>query len=309
MLMENPLVSIIINCFNGEEFLQEALDSVGNQVYKNWEIVFWDNCSIDKSADIAKSFSDKLRYFKSKVYMPLGEARKKALEQCNGKYVSFLDCDDIWCSNQKLSEQVKMLEENPDYALCYGSIEEVLIDKSHFRFVINKLDSGYIFQDLLLQFEIPIITTTLRRSFLLENNLSFDTNIKASEEYCLFMQIASIYPVGVSKNVMTKYRVHTSSLTSKSLSILGYERRYTLDLILQKKPILREKFLKEFQEAYARAAYYDSRWYMYNKEHFKAFRSLSKYALLDYRYFFLTILTLFPVFFWNKVHFSKRNRV
>ena len=64
-----PLVSIIMNCYNGQKYLREAVQSVINQTYKNWEIIFWDNQSKDKSSQILKSFKDKrIKYFKSKNF-------------------------------------------------------------------------------------------------------------------------------------------------------------------------------------------------------------------------------------------------
>ena len=56
---QEPCVSIIMNCYNGEKFLREAIDSVYEQTYKNWEIVFWDNASTDNSARIAKAYYDR----------------------------------------------------------------------------------------------------------------------------------------------------------------------------------------------------------------------------------------------------------
>ena len=56
----SPLVSVIINCFNGEDYLTDAIDSVIAQTYKNWEIIFWDNCSTDGSAAIAIKYGEKL---------------------------------------------------------------------------------------------------------------------------------------------------------------------------------------------------------------------------------------------------------
>ena len=58
-----PLVSILMNCFNGEKYLQEALDSVVNQTYKNWELIFWDNQSNDRSAEIFKKYKDKRMFY------------------------------------------------------------------------------------------------------------------------------------------------------------------------------------------------------------------------------------------------------
>ena len=65
----SPLVSIIINCYNGEKFLKECLDSIINQTYKNWEIVFWDNMSEDQSKNILNKYSNyPIQYYKSKSF-------------------------------------------------------------------------------------------------------------------------------------------------------------------------------------------------------------------------------------------------
>ena len=67
------LISVIINCHNGEKFLNRCLDSVLKQTYQNWEIIFWDNCSNDDSARISKTYDSKLRYFKVKKMFPLAQ--------------------------------------------------------------------------------------------------------------------------------------------------------------------------------------------------------------------------------------------
>ena len=107
--MNKPLVSIVMNCFNGEKFLKRALKSIINQRYYNWELIFWDNLSTDQSKNIFLSFDDKrLKYFCSKKFKKLYDARNDALEKCNGKYISFLDVDDCWLE-EKLNKQVELL--------------------------------------------------------------------------------------------------------------------------------------------------------------------------------------------------------
>jgi glycosyltransferase involved in cell wall biosynthesis len=91
---KSPLVSIIMNCFNGEKYLKEAIDSVYEQSYDNWEIVFWDNGSSDNSASIAKSYDKKLKYYYTKNTLPLGKARNLALNEARGDYVAFSDFND-----------------------------------------------------------------------------------------------------------------------------------------------------------------------------------------------------------------------
>ena len=117
----NPLVSIIINCLNGERYLRECLDSIINQSYINWEIIFWDNGSSDRSSKIFKSYNDKrFNYFYSNDNDTLYEARNKAISKAKGKYISFLDVDDTW-SNDKLMQQVKFLENNKNYQIVYSN--------------------------------------------------------------------------------------------------------------------------------------------------------------------------------------------
>ena len=111
-----PLVSVIMNCYNGEKYLREAIDSIYAQTYTNWEIIFWDNVSTDSSADIAKTYDKRLKYFRGKEYIPLGAARKKAIEKSSGEWIGFLDTDDLWFPN-KLSMQLKEIDDN-DYIFC-----------------------------------------------------------------------------------------------------------------------------------------------------------------------------------------------
>lgn len=81
-MQKNPLVSIIINCYNGEEYLDEAIKSVLEQNYKHWEIIFFDNNSTDKSSSILKKYKDKrIKYFKSKKNLSTLQSKKS----CNSK--------------------------------------------------------------------------------------------------------------------------------------------------------------------------------------------------------------------------------
>ena len=80
-MTEQPLVSVIMNCFNGEKYLREAIDSVQAQTYENWELIFWDNQSTDVSAGIVKSFDDpRIYYFYAPKHTHLYEARNYAIE-------------------------------------------------------------------------------------------------------------------------------------------------------------------------------------------------------------------------------------
>ena len=100
-MKRKPLVSVIMNCHNGEKYLKDSVNSILKQSYKNWELIFWDNLSTDNSKKIIKNFKDKrIRYFKSKNFFNLYEARNHALKKARGKFISFLDTDDWWLRNK-----------------------------------------------------------------------------------------------------------------------------------------------------------------------------------------------------------------
>ena len=115
-----PKVSIIMNCYNGEAFISDAIKSVINQKYNNWELIIWDNLSFDKSEQIIKSFKDdRIKYFKTKKFTNLSEARNLAILKSKGEILTFLDVDDYWFEN-KLLIQVNYFIQN-NYQLIYSN--------------------------------------------------------------------------------------------------------------------------------------------------------------------------------------------
>ena len=98
-----PLVSVIMNCYNGETYLKEAIESILSQSYKNWEIIFWDNLSTDDSKKIISKFNDKrIKYFCSKKFLNLYHARNLAVNKASGEYLCFWMWM-IYLKNKKLS--------------------------------------------------------------------------------------------------------------------------------------------------------------------------------------------------------------
>ena len=92
MRYKKPKISIVVNCYNGEEFIKESIKSILKQTYKNWEVIFWDNKSQDRSKEIFKFFKDKrLKYYYSKQHTSLYKARNLALSKTTGELISFLD--------------------------------------------------------------------------------------------------------------------------------------------------------------------------------------------------------------------------
>ena len=304
--MKNPLVSFIVNCYNGEEFLERALKSIISQTYSNWELIFWDNCSTDNSKKIFESFdNDKFKYFYSKSNVSLGQARAWAVEKCNGEYIAFLDVDDEWYP-EKTKIQIEIMI-NDSSVLSYSDIKE--IDENKKSFITKTLwHTGYIFSNQLRQFEINLPSAMINRSVLLKKNLNFDPKIQASEEYCLFMQLIYKERVSVIKKVLAKYYIRRNSLTNQKSHLWSSERKHTLNLIIKNNPLSIKYYRDDFSEAFARAEYYKVRHLVFEKKYFEAKAVMKNIAFKDFKYFVLFIILSISIKLWNYVHEFKSKR-
>lgn len=237
-----PTVSVIMNCLNCSKYLREATDSVYAQTYKNWEIIFWDNASTDNSAEIAKSYDEKLRYFRGEKTVPLYAARNLALKQAKGKYIAFLDCDDYWLP-QKLERQVEIFESDKNIGLVYSNVE--ILERNGFRRkkFNKKQPSGRIFRYLLRKYNISLPTTIISKHVLESLRHWFDDSLNFSGDADLFLRIAHDWNVFYLPEVTAIYREHDESFTSTKISYIPIENEY----ILNKLSNIYEGFWKEYE--------------------------------------------------------------
>ena len=218
MISSQPLVSIIINCFNGEIFLKDCLKSVLNQTYKNWEVIFWDNKSTDKSAKIFKNYKNKkFRYFFSKKHSTLYEARNKAIKKARGKYVSFLDTDDLWNKN-KLKTQVNFLEKNKNYNIVYSNFF-VLKEKNKLlnKFYDGLLPHGNITQNLLNNYCIGILTVLIKRKIF--NKYKFNKTYTIIGDFDFFLKFSCKNKIAVIQKPLAKYRSHAKNISKIKINL------------------------------------------------------------------------------------------
>jgi glycosyltransferase involved in cell wall biosynthesis len=296
-----PLVSIIMNCYNSERFLKQAIESIYAQTYTNWEIIFWDNASDDSSAEIAKSFDNKLKYYSAEITSPLGEARNHALKKARGKYIAFLDCDDLYLPD-KLQKQVEILENN-DSVLCYGSA--IVINEAGDELTRNIVtnQNGYIFDKLLKHYEINMQSAIVRRDFLEANNIIFDAALKYSPDFNLFMRVAALGDVSVLKECLVKYREMPDSLTARSCELIYSERKYTLDQ-LSKNEGLVTKNRSAFDFSYRMLNYFKAISYINNGEKKLARACFREVMSIKWKYklfYFMLFLPLSSSFFLKKI--------
>lgn len=208
-----PIISIIMNCYNGEAFLNEAINSITKQTFENWELIFFDNNSIDKSEKIAKSFKDsRIKYFKSDRLLNLYDARNLAVKKTNGDYISFLDTDDMW-TKDKLEKQINFIKKNSNYKILYSNYYVLKNNEKKIMYK-NELPSGFITQKLLDFYGIGINTAFIDKSIFEQYNFKEDLNIIGDFDF--FIQTSKKFQIGYISDPLTFYRIHENSFTKKN---------------------------------------------------------------------------------------------
>ncbi len=121
----NELVSIIMPSYNTAKFISETIYSVLTQTYTNWELIIVDDCSTDNTDEVAKPFlsDERIKYIKNEKNSGAAISRNRALCEAKGKWIAFLDSDDLWLP-EKLEKQIEFMEKN-DYRFSYTNYIEI----------------------------------------------------------------------------------------------------------------------------------------------------------------------------------------
>ena len=216
-----PLVSIIMNCYNGESFLHESIKSVLSQTYENWELIFWDNRSNDKSSEIFKSYNDKrFKYYYTSKHTLLSEARNEAIKRASGEFIAFLDTDDFW-EKDKLELQMPLFDDLK-VGVVYGNvfcINEKLNTKK--IFLKRKKPKGFILDGLLKNYFISLATLVIRKSFLDNYQPAFDNSFHIVGDFDLVIRMSVKYKFDCIEKPIASYRIHekNESLLNRSRQI------------------------------------------------------------------------------------------
>ncbi|MBR4742442.1 MAG: glycosyltransferase [Desulfovibrio sp.] len=219
--MPTPLISVIVNCFNSSQHLKACLDSLFQQSYSNFEVIFYDNGSTDCSASIAKSYGEKVRYFYGQQTVPLGCARNLALQKAQGELLAFLDCDDLW-GKEKLAKQSALFALDKKIGLV--CTDTILFDgkKELGRvFAQSKPAKGFVFRELLSRQWISMSSAMVSRQALASLNQDssswnggwFDERLNVCEEADVFYRIAHDWKLDYVDEPLTFWRIHGLNTT------------------------------------------------------------------------------------------------
>jgi len=217
--MKEPRVSVIIPTFNSAEYIEEALESVFEQTFQDFEIIVVDDGSTDETGEVLKKYGDRIRYIYQENNGPAG-ARNRGIRVARGEYIAFLDADDLWVST-KLEKQVDLFRQRKDLGMVTTgacSFDE----KGVFGYSADKretLMAGDIARNIFLRSNIGTPTVMVRKE-VFDSIGYFEENIRQSEDDNMWIRIASHYDVELIDEALIKVRNHPRRMTLNKSELL-----------------------------------------------------------------------------------------
>jgi glycosyltransferase involved in cell wall biosynthesis len=214
-MQKQPLISIVIPCYNQGRYLEKAIKSVLSQTYKHHEIIVVDDGSTDHTKSVTEKFPEVIYVYQDN--QGLSAARNIGIDHSKGEFLVFLDADD-WLLPNALEINLSCIIQKPELAFVYGTYTRFFEDENRFE-EENKpiIEDQYLY--LLASNYIGMIATVLFQRWVFDE-FRYDIALKTCEDYDLYLKITRLYPAGQHANMVSVYRIHGKSLSRNSLIML-----------------------------------------------------------------------------------------
>ncbi|MGE4350116.1 MAG: glycosyltransferase family 2 protein [Candidatus Berkiella sp.] len=225
----NEIISVVMPCYNGEKTLQKTLDSVFAQSFQEFKLYCVNDGSTDGTAKILAQYAllNKNMVVIDKVNQGQTRAKNDALKVAKGKYIAFIDSDDVW-DNEKLLYQYACMEKERDVGLCYTNGYYIDTD-DHIdqKFGVETKLQGECLRELLMGNAIVASSVMIRAALLKKTGL-FDENLSACENWELWTRFASHAKIAMIDMPLTHYRRHDDNM-SHNIDKMRKNRLYVLE--------------------------------------------------------------------------------
>jgi len=225
-------VAVTIVCTNQGRFLKEAFDSLEKQTYQDFDIIFYDNACTDDSMEVAHNYYYKNNFLRRVIFsghnfglpLPIGITRWDVVQEVirrEYKYIALLDADDLWC-NDKLEEQMKVFEENPNIKMVFSDCkyfdDETKEVKEKTFFDKHKPYNKNFFWKLLTKRDFMPCCTLMFEAKALEEVMGKPEAYTSAEDYDWVLKMANKFEVGYVNEPLAYYRLHAKQQTNFSRS-------------------------------------------------------------------------------------------
>lgn len=291
MSRNRPLVSVVIPCYNSEEWLEDTLDSVYNQTYNHLEVIVIDDGSTDNTKEIVKKYSDKIKYIYQENSGP-SVARNTGINNSKGEYIAFLDADDMW-EEDKLIKQIEFMKNNSSYGVVVTDLK-VVNESNEYLYTHKNIwpeNKKEIIEKIFMGGIGMSTPTIMARKNLLEKVGGFDEQLPAREDHFLLMNVAEISSIKHIQEPLVRRRINDSSFTQN----INPENLFHFNKPFIRKSIVRYKYLADnLDRVYSRLNFSIGRAYWKNNNRRKAtiylIRSLTKSPLSFKKYLNLVLI-------------------
>lgn len=213
---KEPLVSVLIPCYNAEKYVEESLNSILEQTYSNMEIIAIDDCSTDGTRDILEQIAKKdnrVRIIRNDENLKLISTLNKGVSSCTGEYIARIDSDDIALPT-RIEKQVRFLNENEDYdvvSTMFYTFTDKVSTKSLYR---NPVTYEELQAFLLFKSGICHPAVMIRKRLFTELDLSFESRYLHVEDYALWSKALYLTKLANIDEPLLFYRVHESQIST-----------------------------------------------------------------------------------------------
>jgi glycosyltransferase involved in cell wall biosynthesis len=217
------MVSVVIPTYNRSEYLSQAIHTVLQQTYQNFEIIIIDDASTQENNNLIESFHDnRISYHKNKKRMGAPYSRNIGIKNANGEFIAFLDDDDEW-EKDKLEKQLQAFnDELVGLVVCYSNDKRFGMER------ISKPHENLTYNDLLKSFNLSSTSSYVVRKKALDTVGGFDTNLPSAQEYDLALRIAQKYKVKTIQKVLMIQNASDSQIsTNWSKKLKGIMATYS----------------------------------------------------------------------------------
>lgn len=213
--MKKELVSIITPSYNTAEFISETINSVLSQTYINWEMIIVDDCSSDNTTEVVASFKDsRIKYIQNNKNCGAAICRNKAISAAKGKWIAFLDSDDLWLPH-KLERQINFMNKN-GYHFSYTDYCEIDEQSNPNGKIVTGPEQ--INKRKMYDFCWPgCLTVMYDADYIGKIHIE---NLKKNNDYAMWLKIVKRADCYLFDEILAKYRKRSGSISNHSYSKL-----------------------------------------------------------------------------------------
>lgn len=218
----NNLVTIVTPLYNSERYISITIESVIKQTFQSWELILVDDCSNDRTVSVVEGYANtdpRIKLIKLEKNVGSAVARNIAINAASGRYIAFLDSDDLWMP-KKLDVQINYMKKH-DLAFSYMSYYK--IDSNGNKTGVVNIPEKVSYNDLLKTCVIGCLTAVYDKDTLGVQTMPL---LRKRQDYGLWLKLLKLTDVAYGINQpLSCYRVHSESISSNKLSAAKYQWR------------------------------------------------------------------------------------